>query len=54
MTSTTGKLKSKQKSLPIPKEDIKTEIAGGKLSLGDLLYLEEEDLRLQYKHLNIL
>ena len=53
MTSTSESPKSKQKSEPIPEEDIKTEIAGGTMSLGDLLYLEEEDLRLQFKHLNL-
>ena len=53
MTSTSESQKSKQKSQTIPKEDIKTEIAGGLLSISDLLYLEEEDLRLQFKHLNL-
>lgn len=32
---------------------MKTEIAGGTIAIGDLLSLEEEDMRLQYKHLNI-
>ena len=53
MTSTTESPKSKQKSLPIPKEDMKTEIANGTIAISDLLFLEEEDVRLQYKHLNI-
>ena len=53
MTSTTESQKSKQKSKPIPKEDMTTEIADGLLSISDLLSLEEEDVRLQYKHLNI-
>jgi hypothetical protein len=53
MTSTTESPKSKQKSLQISEEDMKTEIAGGTISLGDLISLEEEDVRLQYKHLNI-
>ena len=58
MTSTTESQKSKQKSQPLtlnsnPDDRIATEIAEGTMSLGDLLALEEEDMRLQYKHLNI-
>jgi hypothetical protein len=62
MTSTTESPKSKQKlqtltlSIDHPfenSEDVTTEIAGGELSASYLLSLEEEDMRLQYKHLNI-
>ena len=62
MTSTTESQKSKQKSQTLTlnidhpfenSEDVKTEIAGGELSTSYLLSLEEEDMRLQYKHLNI-
>ncbi len=58
MTSITENQKSKRKSQPLtlnsdPDNRFITEIAGGELSLGDLLSIEEEDMRLQYKHLNI-
>ena len=53
MTSTTESQESKQKSLPNPEEDMKTEIADGTIAISDLLSFEEEDMRLQYKHLNI-
>ena len=53
MTSITEKLKLKQKLHQIPDEDIRTEIGGIEVDPANLISLEEEDLRLQYKHLNI-
>lgn len=60
MTLITENQKSKPKSLSLTLDSSKlkegitvTEIAEGELSLGDLILLEEEDMRLQYKHLNL-
>ena len=50
--------KLKQKSQPLtlsidPDDRVTTELAGGLITTSELLLWEEEDVRLQYKHLNL-
>ena len=53
MISILKNLRLKQRLHQVPKEDISTKVGGVETDLTDLLSLEEEDMRLQYKHLNV-
>jgi hypothetical protein len=50
------KLEQKSQTLTLsidPDDRVTTELAGGLITISELLLLEEEDVRLQYKHLNL-